>query len=375
MNEKIGILTFHRVSNYGAVLQAYALETVLKKLGADCEIIDYQNSVLTEQYNPYSRTYLNPRHPKRFLKNLIMLPHVNQRNYWFKAFRDAHLVISKNRYDENHLPASNVYSKIIVGSDQVWNLSCNGNDTHYFLDFIDKNKCCGYSYAASMSTVSFSNEVRELYRKQLSHFSRISVREYSAEKFLKESLGVEACTSLDPTLLLDRNEWDKLCNNPSDNQKDYVLVFLMRHSNQILERALNYARMKKLKVVYINLYEPFARLGYESIFSMSPQNWLGYIRSAKYVITNSFHATVFSILFEKNFTTYLLDDEGKNERLIQLTNITGLNNRLKKMNESVIENDVNYSEVQDRLQVERKKSLDYLKCIVEEERLDGFVPM
>lgn len=367
VKKKIGILTFHRVSNYGAVLQAYALETTLKNLGADCEIIDYQNSILTDQYNPYSRTYLNIRHPKRFLKNLVLLPHVKKRNRLFNDFRKTYLSVSEKEFDENDLPASDAYSKVIVGSDQVWNLACNGNDTHYFLDFVDEKKCRRYSYAASMSTIAFSNQVEESYKKLLSSFSRISVREHSAERFIKERLGMSACTSLDPTLLLERDEWDKLCRNPDDVTEEYVLVFLMKHSNKILEKALSYAHEKKLKVLYINLYEPFAGHDFKSLFAVSPQNWLGYIRSAKYIITNSFHGTVFSILFEKNFTTYLLDDDGKNERLLQLANITGLNERLRREDESIIKNDVDYSGVQERLLAERGKSLDYLKFIIKDE--------
>ena len=129
MKKKIGILTFHRVSNYGAVLQAYALETALKNLGADCEIIGYQNSILTEQYNPYSRTYLNIRHPKRFLKNLVLLPYVKKRNRWFNDFRKTYLSVSEKEFDENNksaLATSMQEGNLYVAS--FWNETRGGND-------------------------------------------------------------------------------------------------------------------------------------------------------------------------------------------------------------------------------------------------------
>lgn len=137
----------------------------------------------------------------------------------------------------------------------------------------------------------------------------------------------------------------------------------MSHSDRILQKAYKVAQEKGLKVIYINLYKPFVDKKYNPKYVVSPQEWLGYIENASYVITNSFHGTVFSILFKKSFISCLISNAGRNERLVQLMKLTGLNHCFINEEEFAFE-EINYTKVYERLEKEKGKSLKYLSRIV-----------
>lgn len=360
--KSIGILTFHGVTNYGAVLQAYALSRCIQNKGVNCEIIDYQNKVLKKQYNPFSAINLNMKHPKRFIKNLLLIPHILIRNRRFKKFRYEYLSMSKPVTENNIDTISEEYDVLISGSDQIWNFNCNGNDKNYFLNFAKNQNVICYSYAASTSTAFFTEEIKSLYSELLQHYRMISVRERTTIEKLKDIINKEVRVDIDPTLLLDREEWAKMALAPVEDK--YILVFLMTHSHYILEQAYLLAQEKGLKVIYINLYEPFINKKYNSKYSISPNQWLGYIQNASYIITNSFHGTVFSLIFEKQFAVYVIGDEGKNERITQLMTITGIEGYVLREKDELVFNNIDYKEVQVRLDSEKKKSLDYITRII-----------
>lgn len=362
-NKKIGILTFHSVSNYGAVLQAYALNKTILDKGYDCEIIDYQNNVMKKEYNVFSKSKINLKHPRLMLNDILMIPYIKKRNKIFSKFRENYLNISQKKYNENSFPDENEYVGIIAGSDQIWNFNCNGNDRHYFLDFVDKSKSQCYSYAASLGAKSLSDNTKSIYKELLKGFKEISVREHSAALLLKDILDRDIITSIDPTLLLTKKAWEELKKDTME--KNYVLVFLMSHSDEILLHAYQFAKKKKKKLIYVNMYKARQPKYYNSIYSATPQEWLGLIANADYIITNSFHGTVFSIIFERQFTVLPIKDKGKNERLIQLLGITGLEERLQDSSKDFVENTINYTVVNKNIEKARKKDLLYIDHILE----------
>ena len=361
-NKKLGILTFHSVSNYGAVLQAYALSKTILDKGYNCEIIDYQNNEIKKEYKIFSKNKINLKHPKLMINNILMIPHIKQRNKIFSQFRKNYLHISEKQYNELTFPDKDEYEAIIAGSDQIWNFRCNGNDTHYLLDFVDKKECKCYSYAASLGAKTLSEEEKKVYKNLLEDFEEISVREHSSALMLEEILHKKIRTSVDPTLLLTKNDWAKLKTDTLE--KNYVLVFLMSHSDKILSDAYRFAQKRKKKLIYINMYKAHQPKEYNSVYSATPKEWLGLIANADYIITNSFHGTVFSIIFERQFTVLPINDKGKNERLIQLLEITGLQQKLQNYSIDFKEEDINYIEVNEKIKEERKKDLLYLDSIL-----------
>lgn len=188
--KKIGILTFHAVSDCGAVLQAYALQNIVESFWVECEIINYQNTTMRSQYMPIVSTLKNISHPRIFLKNLFMIPVNTKRNGLFASFRNQYLRIETEQWSEKRLPTELLYDAVIAGSDQVWNLNCNGNGINYFLRFVP-DTCKKYSYAAGLSTNDFTRELDAIYNECLDNYCSISVREESSSIYLKELLDRE----------------------------------------------------------------------------------------------------------------------------------------------------------------------------------------
>ena len=290
---KIGILTFHRVYNYGAVLQSYALQKVIKQLGYDVEIIDYWCDYI---YRPYSienfktksftdyimgicgRIIYNFRKKKtkRFQKSIQYSPKVNQNN--IKALND--------RYD-----------LFLVGSDQVWNYPLTNFDTTYLLDFItDNNK--KVSYAASFGVKTIDDKYKETYAKLLSEFSSISVRESTGVSIVRELINKDVPMVADPVILLTSDEWESLAHMPKE--KGYILVCQLGFSSS----TINFVEMlsKKTNKKVISLPFPMGKfIPCKWGLTKGPADLIGLIKNADYIVTSSFHGALLSIMFEKKF--------------------------------------------------------------------------
>lgn len=235
--KKVGILTFHGADNSGAVLQAYALSRFIRdELNADVEIIDY----LCEEVEN-----------TRFAKNGNMLKRVPMSVYYaikrrgFDSFRNEHLPLSDKKYTKENIAESNdSYSTFVVGSDQVWNTGCSGNDYTYFLDFVsgDNRKI---AYAASIGTVEFGEEERKKIHALLKKFRAISVRESSAiEKIgLREDIPVLP----DPVFLLEKRKWSEIAEKTY--KKKYVFVYLIQEDVHVMKAAAKYAKEHHFEIV------------------------------------------------------------------------------------------------------------------------------
>ncbi len=358
---RVGILTFHTVLNYGALLQAYALQNVILKMGHECEIIDYRSGYFNALYRPVRAMDL--KHPKAFLRRLEMIPNnVRLRNAADK-FVEEKLILSQLSYSGNNISeCEKDYDVIITGSDQVWNMSVNGKDTVYFLDFV-KDGCKKASYAASMASVKLSEDEKAFFVKQLSGYKNISVRETDSREILENILQRDISVDIDPTLLIDRQEWYDISEEMNDEK--YVLVYLMSLSDNILEYALRLAKEKNLKVKFINLYLPRVREGIESVFAPEVKDWISLFRNSEYVINNSFHGLAFAVIFNKKFIYEMVDNAGKNTRITSIMNSLGIEKRfLDEKNIGSIDNCIDYVKTEQILSVLRENSMQYLKKIV-----------
>lgn len=221
---KVGILTFHRASNYGAVLQAYALTEVLRNLGADAEIVNY-----------YCPEVEMCHYPKNLFKR-ESLPRAcihyygkNKKFRNFESFRERHLHLSR-RYDRADIvDASTEYDLFISGSDQVWSKKYSGMDTTYLLDFESDPKK-KYSYAASFGFTEFPEGTQNVYADLLKEFQAVSVREQSAVDLLRSRCSLNAFLSLDPTLILVASSWKKLAKSPSCKKNIFLFTVYSRRS-------------------------------------------------------------------------------------------------------------------------------------------------
>lgn len=323
---KIATLTFHRALNYGAVLQTYALQKTLIGLGYDTEVLDYRSEFIEHHYAPDKiSNYFTPK--KMAILILLNGCSVVKRSQ-FESFVNNNIKMSKTVYDKNNIVESEkIYDSFLVGSDQVWNYRTTGFDKCYYLNFI-KNKEKKMSYAASVGLSQIPEDVEGEYKKLLKPFNKISVREQEGNDLLSQILSREDIeTVLDPTMLLDASEWSTLCV-PCNTPKKYILVYLLSENRKIVKFAKKLAKKTGYEIIYIN-NQLLKRSGFINKRDVTPENWLYLFKNADYIVTNSFHGTVFSIIFRKVFwTDYLPTRANVNSRITTLLGNLGLKERI-----------------------------------------------
>lgn len=314
---KIGILTFHTALNYGAILQTYALQHFLSELNIDNEVINYRCPYIDKNYSPFFIS--DGKIINAVIRGVLFGRTIKTKRRKFDRFIEQNLNISQPYYSSDNIKkVRNEYSFFISGSDQVWSPIAAGFDPVYFLPFAEDNQ--KYSYAASIGTNELSDEQLEEYKKRLKGFRCLSIRENSAQKLLG-SLDPkrEIFVHVDPTLLLNRASWNRLCGNVPDNiPSDYLLVFNVEKPIKNVFFAKKLAKERGLQVVYIN--ERTIKKDKEIIYleGLSPDAFISMFANAKAVVTNSFHGTVFSIIFQKEFYVEL---ENKKQRNVRIENL------------------------------------------------------
>lgn len=370
MNKKIEVITLHRIVNYGSVLQAYATQKIFEKKGYEVEFIDYY----PERMHMFGMLKRIKNKSDRLKKSLlfrttariIMFPSYIKRFYVFKKFIKHKLNLSKITYKtEEELrqnpPIADFYC---TGSDQVWNTGWNEKiDYPFFLDFNTNGKQC-FSYAASFGKNKLEDWEKDETKRLLSKYSNLSMREMSGVAIAKD-LGFEnAINVLDPTLLLDSDDWSKLA---SDKYKDknYIFVYNLNRNKKIDKYVEKLAKEKKLEIYYVSyaLHE-FYKKG-KMKCNVSVPDFLSLIKNAKYVVTDSFHATAFSINFNTQFM--IVFPEKYSTRVESILKITGLESRIvKDYNDSSLrDNKIDFTEANRVLEEQRLIANDYLNKVLE----------
>jgi len=358
---RIKTVTFHGAHNYGAVLQAYALQNTLISLGYENEIIDYR----VEKNNIFikSKINLNKSGIVTIILNIFILLRYHDHKTRFNKFErfiSDYLLLTKpyNSYEKLNLypPEADVY---LAGSDQVWNIS-NIIREVFFLKFGIKD-AKRISYAASMGTCDLNMDKKIFFGKLIAGLDKISVREKEASDFIKDNYNIESEVHLDPVFLLRKDKWGEIANEYNINSK-YILCYRLSFSS-----LLNYS-LKKLKqmtgydvvVITPNIREKVH--GDIYIRNAGPKEFLGLIKNAQIVLTTSFHGTAFSIIFERRFYSFPV---AMKSRITNILALLGLSDRQVSNIEDVSLEGINYEKVNVALSKEVSKSLDYLKRIIE----------
>lgn len=354
---KVGILTFHNAINYGAVLQAYALQQFLKKDGYDAEIIDYRNDYFKKFYSPF---YIEKLNLRKIIYMLYSFRQKMRRLKQFGKFRSDFLIQSKEIYYPNTISKiDNVYDCIVVGSDQVWNLTLIDGDPNYLLPFCKKTR--KITYAASIGLKKIPDEYDDVFAKNIPMFDTISVREKSAVRLLKQYTEKEIEVSNDPVLLLDKKEWKKVVIDTDYIVKGNYIVVYKINKNDLYDKAEELSKKTGQPVVVI---KPDRSCNFDCIKvkGASPQEFVSLFYNAKYIITDSFHGSVFSIIFGKKFI-YIPDvrPDNKNIRIFDLLRKFNLESRVYNNSIEEIYNPIDLKSIQGILDKERKQSADYLR--------------
>lgn len=358
---KVGILTYHNAINYGAVLQAYALQNTVAGLGMDCEIIDYRCPAVERQYR---RKKLSERaHWKVYVLDFLSGHRLDDKKAAFKRFAGKHLVLSE---EMKNVTSDNLqgYDVVISGSDQVFNPRNTAGDSAFLLDFD-----CGakkLAYAASVGNNAFFDlwydKYNIDYKKLMSNFNAISFREKDAADYAENLFGRKFETVLDPVLLAGRDFWAKFAEKPKE---EYIFVYNLGNIPGLVKYVRKIRKITGFKVYTVNkdLKGDVLLFGNENVSSLSPEDFVKMLSGAQYVVTDSFHGTAFSILFHKNFYSVSNPAKGNtNSRLYSLLDNLNLTDRIVTGMENVNLKDVkNYNDVDEKMKIMRAQSLDWLE--------------
>lgn len=308
-NFKICTITHHTVPNYGAILQAYALQKKLDKLGVQNEILNYK-SLRVER--TYYRSFKLCTSWKQ--KILYCLNHRSRKRYKkFDDFVNEYLKVSKEYKREELAITNDEYDLFITGSDQVWNLNIHQGDTSYMLDFVSDSSKKG-SYAASFGYSSVPEQYKKITYEYLSKINYFLLREETGKNILNDlNINKSAQVVLDPTLLLDKEDYQKIVTPMNE---DYILVYDLINSEELKSFAKELSKKEHLKIKCINVSRKKEKGMYNEYFA-GPKEFLSLIANAKYIVTSSYHGIIFSMIFEKNFYYGLNKNKANNNSRIQ----------------------------------------------------------
>ena len=360
---KVGIITFHRALNYGALLQTFALRYSLSKLGAEAQVLDYRNSIIEDMY--FYPSFWQRKKLRDKMKFLIQGKSELKRRAKFESYRNKYLNLSNELHaEEDMMLVSDKYDKFITGSDQVWNYGAHNFDKNYFLRFVnDRSK--KYSYAASFGISSLPNDFKADYKKILEGFTMCSVREKQGLDILS-GLGIgNQRIDLDPTMLLTKDEWQAQFNVSVPQHEKYIFAYYFELTDTLRSYIERLANKTGCMVVFIgNPLKPPFRCKCKALKTADPIDFVNAVANAEYVVTNSFHGTAFSIIFNKKFYVELLKTDSKvNSRIENILQVFSLENRI--IDSTKMNDDADWNSVNSKMTELRKKSLDYLKEILE----------
>lgn len=344
---KVGILTFHNAHNYGAALQAYALKYYICSLGHNAEIINY----------------INPHIAINYVKK-DKFNDVEKQLHWEEQWDRFNDFIGEELISDEKIVSKQMIEKMdidvfICGSDQIWNSGLTGGmDDVYFLNF--ETKARKVSYAPSKFKAWIKEEEKERFTKYLNGFDHLSTREYSLSSELEKVTGRTIRTVVDPVFLLSKGQYYKLSSDIY-GEGEFILVYYLAEDSRLEEYAKIIQKYLHLPIVEIHFYDVEKNDNIQ-LSNCGPREFIELFRKSRFVITNSFHGTAFSIIFEKDFVSIYKEDNRKD----QLLKTMGLLSR-KRYTDSIDKNDlsVDYRQVKEKKLAAISVAKNYLNEVLQ----------
>lgn len=367
----IGIITYHHYYNYGTMLQALALQEKVEQLGYQAELIDFKQDNSLSRYEMLKLrikrmpVYIKERKKYRALAD--SREKIKEKNELFEQFYKTYLHVGKKKYTTTQQLMENppVYDGYVVGSDQTWNPFVANSPEAFFLPFVE-NKSKKGSYGPSLAVKSLSDEKEKEYRKKLSNFSFLSCREQDGAQLLSRITQKEVKCVLDPTLLLSAKEWGKYCEFEIPKEP-YILVYFLGEKSEHRRAVEKIQKLTNWKIISLPAaYLEMENNDYKKVWG-GPKEFLSLIRGAALICTDSFHGTMFSINFQRNFFSFCKssdsEESSENSRLYSALNIFGLSNRIIHNMDNLTAEDISidYKNVIPILEEQRRDSIEYFE--------------
>lgn len=362
---KIGTITTHMADNYGAVLQAYALSNYIDSL-YPCEIINYYPDYAKSSYSLKAKI----RSPQSLIYWIFDSIHIGERKKRkesFAQFREKYLKLSQecHNYDELR-ELSSEYQAVIAGSDQIWNPQLHKFDENYFLTFC-QDSVKKYGYAPSFGVSKLKTKEQKIIKVRCEGFSDLAFRENSGVEIAKELFGDEFRLVLDPVFLLNKKDWEKLMADIAP-KKPYYLCFYLSNPRDSVKHVCRLGKKNGVDVISIGYSIMDCFNSAKKIYDLGPLEFLSYIYNAECIFTDSFHATAFSLIFNRPFYTRV---DGKNakrsDRVMSLISTLELSDRAYSETglSGVNTDEIDYRKTNELMSEYVKRSQDYIHDILE----------
>lgn len=353
---KIGIVTYHRSNNYGAVMQALATRFVLENMGHEVYYVDYWPDYHKEMYALFPKEKFKKKNILRkiglLLSLLLYYKSKKKRISNFEQFFQTHIYPYCRPIDES-------FDVVIYGSDQIWRKqrALGTYNPFYFGDNNIKTRH-HISYAASMGNLPDNDADREKVKGLVSHLEKISVREDSLRQLLLSLDFENISLSLDPTLLLNSEEWDRHLPTERYKGEKYALLYMVGLRAFDMKEVKKFTDSKGLKLIVLR-GNASTKETKTNITSASPYEFIRLIKNAEYVFSASFHGLAFSIIYGKQFFVSFKRNSGRAESLLKLI---GASHRLLSPLDSIPQDieSIDYADVKNRLSVARQESLKFM---------------
>lgn len=353
---KIGIITFHFPFNYGAALQAYAMQAHLSKMGHEAYIIDYAPEYHTRQYSR-GRTWKSCFHSP-FWQSPIRV--------YFKLFNDLDKKRAENfdRFSKQYFSLYPYSEKsdfaefdcILLGSDQIWSQEHTNNrfDGPYYGDGFN---CRVFSYAASNRSTSLNDFEKETYKSKLKQLSHIGVREQKLKEILQPLTDKKIEVTVDPTILAGQEVFCSIQLNRQIEEK-YVLLYQIPYYQEVFDMAKKYADSINAKLISL-VDRPNPKYRKCADLIAGPEEFLSYFKYAECVITTSFHGTAFSIIYNKDFYS-IKQNTSADIRIDSILGQLGLRERFIDMLADPVIDPIDYDKINPKVNLIRQSSEEFL---------------
>lgn len=371
--KRVGIITYHNINNYGTMLQAYALQHIIENLNCNVEIINYALKDKDLNYFQKVKKYFilflkNPSGVVRIVYNFLNKKKIKAQNDRFYEFYKEYIKLSDYCASLNDLEKlEDTYDIYMVGSDQTWNPYLEISSDANYLSFVKKGRIKA-SYAPSIGVSYISEEKKEYMKKYLQDFDFLSCRDLRGKEILEDMLERKVKLVVDPTLLLEKEQWMQKAKK-IETPKEYILCYSLGSNDNCRNWADKLGKKRNIPVLHIYTNARSTMNNRNTIYNVGPLEFIYLINNAKYVCTDSFHATIFSINLQTQFFSFCKhrDVEGsENQRLKDILTEFDLKERLiLDVNKDKRLKDIEFREVIQKLKIKRKDSLEYLKNILE----------